>query len=117
MKKIDIDIDLARELYEQGLSFAKVGEQLKVGGRVIAARFYENHIPTRGKLRESERFTIDKAVKLYYDEGYSLAEVGEKLWVSADKVKRELLAAGYKIRSVSEYYAHEEAGSRRGRNA
>lgn len=113
MKKIEIDIDLARELYEQGLSFAKVGERLGVGGRVVAARFYENRIPTRGALREAERFTLEKAVKLYYDDGLSLAEVGGLLWVSADKVKRELLAAGYTIRAVNEYYAHEEAGCRK----
>ena len=113
MKKIEIDIDLAKELYEQGMSFAKVGERLGVGGRVVAARFYENRIPTRGSLRESERFTVEKAVKLYYEDGLSLAEVGDILWVSADKVKRELLSAGYTIRGVSDYYAHEEASCRK----
>lgn len=108
MKRIEIDIDLARRLYESGLSFSKVGEKLGVAGGVVAARFYENNIPTRGELREADRFSIDEAVRLYFDEGYSLYEVGMELWVSADKVKRELLRAGYTIRNVSDYYGHEE---------
>ena len=113
MKKIEIDLDLARQLYESGLSFAKVGDELGVAAGVVAHRFYENQIPTRGRLREAEKFTLEEAVRLYYDEGLSLAEVGELLWVSGDKVKRELLAAGYSIRGVSEYYAHEEARNRK----
>lgn len=108
MKRIEIDLNLARQLYDKGLSFAKVGEALGVAGGVVAARFYENNIPTRGELRESEKFDINEAIRLYYDEGYSLYEVGAELWVSADKVKRELLRAGYTIRNVSDYYGHEE---------
>jgi DNA invertase Pin-like site-specific DNA recombinase len=45
--RVDADVDVARELYESGLSLARVGEQLGISARTVLNRFQRDGVPTR----------------------------------------------------------------------
>lgn len=109
MKKIHIDIDKAKALYEDGCSLSYLAYLFGVSPHTVAARLRENGVPVRGRPHHIESFDLDKARKRYYEDGLSLEQVGREMDISSTKVLDEFARAGLKPRGAWDYYANEPA--------
>lgn len=97
-----LDLDEARRLYEQGLSFAQVGRQLGYSATYLARCFKVARIPARPEGRSlttpAPPVGLDELVRLR-EEGWSYPRLSERYGLSADAVRtRYLRAKGLPLR-------------------
>ena len=105
MKNIDIN-QVAHLYYHEKKSVYEIAKIFGCTHSVIYARMQENGLPRRSyseahRMRYSQKhLNIDLAeiVRLYFEENLTLIEVGTRLGVCSDLVRKRLIAAGYEIR-------------------
>lgn len=97
-----LDLDEARRLYEQGLSFSQVGRQLGYSATYLARCFKAAGIPARAEGRPlttpAPPVDLDELVRLR-EEGWSYPRLSERYGLSDDAVRtRYLRAKGLPLR-------------------
>ena len=108
---IDIDINQIKHLYyTEEKSAPEIAVVFGCSPSIIVNRMKRNGMKFRSyseaqKLKWSKmRIELDTAevVRLYFEEHFNLAEVGKRLGVSSDTVRKRLLTAGYETRKRGE---------------
>ena len=104
---INIDLEeLKRLYYDEEKSAYEIAQHFKTNHSTIYGRMKKHGLQRRSasdgqKLRYAEtriKLNINKIVRLYFEEELSLVEVGERVGVSGDTIRKRLWAAGYKCR-------------------
>ena len=109
MTSIDIQ-ELKRLYYDEQMSGYEIAQHFQTTPLLIYDRMRKHGLQRRTaldgqKLRFAKTKTIpniDEIARLYFDEKLTLAEVGTRIGVCRDTVRKRLGAAGYKCRTKGE---------------
>ena len=109
MKDIDIN-QVAHLYYHEEKSVYAIAKILGCTPTVIYARMKKNGLQRRSyseahRIRYSQKLitlNLAEIVRLYFEEQLTLVEVGTRLGVCSDLVRKRLIAAGYQRRKAGE---------------
>src|SRR5882724_4312219 len=95
--------ELARLYFEERLPVKKIGDKLGIS----AASVWDRLMRAGFKLRKHRGGPVAKASvaelsKLYFDDGLSANQVGEKVGIGGETVRKRLRNAGFTLRPVTE---------------
>ena len=113
MKRVDIDTEFAIDMYvNQGMSLTKIGEIFDVTRNTIRERLKEKNITIKSStqaLREirEKQVDIEKMVDMYVNQKIKVAEIGKKLNIHRDTVRRKLRSLGVRMQSQREAHTIE----------
>ena len=87
--------ELARLYFDEGVSLAEVGARVGLAGTSVASRLRSAGYRLRGGKRPRLALDADELARLYFDEGFSLAQVAARVGVAKATVRMHLGEAGY----------------------
>jgi len=97
-----VDVQLAKDLYEEGLSINEIGRRLGHHHSVIAYHIHRSDLPIRTQA-ESQTKPIDTSYLIeLYQKGYSLVDISKTVNLSPEGVRGRLIKSSVKIRTTSE---------------
>lgn len=95
----DVPIDKAKELYQTGMSIARVARKLDFSQGMVRYALNKNGIKTR---RRNNKFTDEEVITLY-EQGYSMEAIATMFGVKRTKIRTALLLNDANIRHREPY--------------
>ena len=108
MERVDIDTELVIDMYvNQGMSLVKIGKILNAHYDTITKRLKEKNITIKSSAQASReaieiQVDIEKMVDMYVNQKIKVAEIGKKLNMHRETVRRKLRSLGVRIQSQRE---------------
>lgn len=111
MKRVDIELII--DMYvNQGMSLVKIGKILNAHPETITKRLKEKNITIKSSAQASReaieiQVDIEKMVDMYVNQKIKVAEIGKKLNIHRDTVRRKLRSLGVRMQSQREAHTIE----------